>query len=113
MSVQLPQSVSSSLSPNFMSTSPFSTSGSCNSCMCFSFSLIFNLYFIMFIYTEREEWASLVAQLVNNLPAMQETRIRSLGPEYPLEKKTAAHSSIFPWEIPWAEEPSRLQFMGT
>ena len=46
-------------------------------------------------------WASLVAQLVKNLPAMQETRVRSLGWEDPLEKGKATHSSILAWRIPW------------
>ena len=50
-------------------------------------------------------WASLVAQLVKNSPAMQETWVRSLGREDPLEKKMATHSSILAWEIPWTEEP--------
>ena len=49
-------------------------------------------------------WASLVAQSVKNLPAMQETRVRSLGREDPLEKEMAAHSNILAWEMPWAEE---------
>ena len=45
--------------------------------------------------------ASLVAQLVKNPPAMQETWVRSLGWEDPLEKGTATHSSILAWRIPW------------
>ena len=53
-------------------------------------------------------WASLVAQLVKNSPAMQETWVRSLGREDPLEKKMATHSSILTWRIPWTEEPGRL-----
>ena len=56
--------------------------------------------------------ASLVAQLVNNLLAMQETWVRSLGREYPLEKEMATHSNTLAWKIPWTEEPSGLQFMG-
>ena len=48
--------------------------------------------------------ASLVAQLVKNLPAMQETWVRSLGSEDPLEKGKATHSSILAWRIPWTEE---------
>ena len=44
--------------------------------------------------------------MVKNLPAMQETRIQSLGPEDPLEKEMATHSSILAWRIPWTEEPS-------
>ena len=50
--------------------------------------------------------------MVRNLPEMQETRIQALGWEDPLEKKMATHSSIFAWEIPWTEEPGRLQSMG-
>ena len=51
---------------------------------------------------------SLVAQLVKNLPAVQETQVWSLGWEDPLEKEMANHSSIVTWKIPWTEEPSRL-----
>ena len=50
--------------------------------------------------------------MVKNLPAMQETRVRSLGWEDPLEKGMATHSSILAWRIPWTEEPGRLQSMG-
>ena len=46
-------------------------------------------------------WASLVAQKVKHLPAMQETRVRSLGQEVPLEKEMATHSSTLAWKIPW------------
>ena len=52
--------------------------------------------------------ASLVAQMVKNLPAMWETRVWSLGGEDPLEKEMATHSSILAWRIPWTEEPSGL-----
>ena len=55
--------------------------------------------------------ASLVAQTVKNLPAMQETRVRYLGWEGPLEKGMATHSRILAWKIPWTEEPGRLQSM--
>ena len=67
----------------------------------------------------------LVAQTVKNLPAMQETRVQSLGGEDPLEKGIATHSSIIAekamaphsstlaWRIPWAEEPGGLQSMGS
>ena len=48
---------------------------------------------------------------VKNLPAMQETRVLSLGQEDPLEKGMATHSSILSWRIPWTEEPGRLQSM--
>ena len=54
-----------------------------------------------------------MAQMIKNLPAMQETRIQSLGQEGPLEKGMATHSSILAWEIPWTEEPSQLQSMGS
>ena len=46
--------------------------------------------------------------MVKNLPAMQETRVQSLGREDPLEKEMATYSSILAWEIPWTEEPGRL-----
>ena len=51
--------------------------------------------------------------VVKNPPAKQETGVQSLGQENPLEKKMATHSSIPPWEIPWTEEPGRLQSMGS
>ena len=56
--------------------------------------------------------ASLVAQMVKNLPAMQGTQVQSLDQEDPLEKGMATHSSILAWTIPWTEEPGRLQSMG-
>ena len=56
--------------------------------------------------------ASLVSQSVKNPPAMQETQIQFLGWEDPLKKEMAIHSSILAWEIPWTEEPGRLQSMG-
>ena len=56
--------------------------------------------------------ASLVAQRVKRLPAMWETRVSSLGWEDPLEKEMAPHFSTLAWEIPWTEEPGRLQSMG-
>ena len=52
------------------------------------------------------------AQKVKNLPATQETQVQSLGPEDPLEKGMATHSSILAWEIPWTKEPDGLQSMG-
>ena len=58
-------------------------------------------------------WASLVAQMVKNLPAMQETRVRSLGRRDHLEKGKATHSSILAWRIPWTEESGGLQSMGS
>ena len=58
-------------------------------------------------------WASLVAQSVKNLPAVQETRVRSLSWEDPLEKEMATHSNILAWKISWTEEPGGLQSMGS
>ena len=57
--------------------------------------------------------ASLVAQMVKNLPAMQKTQVQSLGWEDPPEKEMATHSSILAWKISWIEEPGRLQSMGS
>ena len=57
--------------------------------------------------------ASLVAQVVKNLPEMQEAWVPSLGWENSLEKGMATHSSILAWRIPWTEEPGGLQFMGS
>ena len=51
--------------------------------------------------------------MVKNLPGMQETQVRSLGQEDPLEKGLAAHSSIHAWRIPQTEEPGGLQSMGS
>ena len=58
--------------------------------------------------TIRNIGASLVAQTVKNLPAMQETRVPYLNLEDSLETALATHSSIFAWRIPWTEEPGRL-----
>ena len=57
-------------------------------------------------------WASLVAQKVKSLSAMQKTWVRSLSWEDPLEKEMAVHSSILAWKIPWTAEPGRLPSMG-
>ena len=54
-----------------------------------------------------------MAQTVKNVPAVQETRVQSLGREDPLEKGMATHSNILAWRIPWTEEPSGLQSMGS
>ena len=74
----------------------------------------------MYIYTHihicgthTHTHTSLVAQMVQNLPTMQETQVRSLGQEDPLEKEMATHSSILAWKISWAEKPGRLQSMGS
>ena len=65
------------------------------------------------LWTEVCDIVQEVAQRVKHLPAMRETWVRSLGPEDPLEKEMATHSSILAWRIPWAEEPGRPQFMGS
>ena len=57
--------------------------------------------------------APLAAQTVKRLPAMQETRVRSLGLEDPLEEEMATQPSILAWRVPWTEEPGRLQSMGS
>ena len=54
------------------------------------------------------KWASQVAQMIKNLPAMQKTWVQSLGQEDPLEKGMATLSSILAWRILWTEEPGRL-----
>ena len=53
-----------------------------------------------------------MAQMVKNLPAVQENWVQSLGQEEPLEKGMATHSSILAWRIPWTDEPGRLQSRG-
>ena len=61
------------------------------------------------IYT----WASLLAQSMKNLPAMQQTWVRLLGQEDTLEKEMVTHFSILAWKTLWAEDPGRLQSMGS
>ena len=56
--------------------------------------------------------STLVAQKIQNLPARQETQVRSMGQEDPLEKGMATHSSILTWRIPWTKEPGRVQSMA-
>ena len=63
-------------------------------------------------YPLQSSWASLVAELVKNLPAVQETWVRSLCWQVPLGKEMATQASILAWKIPWREEPGRLQFRG-
>ena len=63
-------------------------------------------------YPFQYSWASRVAQLLKNLPAMWETWVRSLGWEDPLEEEMATHSCILVWRIPWTEEPGGLQSIG-
>ena len=55
----------------------------------------------------------LVAQMVKNLPAMQETWVQALGQEDPLEKGMSTHSTLLAWNIPWTEKIDQLQFMGS
>ena len=64
-------------------------------------------------YSFNYEKASLVAQMIKHLPAIWETRIRSLGWEDPLEKEMATHSSTLARKIPWTEEPGMLQSIGS
>ena len=72
--------------------------------LLFVFSYVYKLPYIR---------ASLTTQLVNHLPAMQETWVQFLGREDPLKKEMATHSSILAWRIPWTEEPGWLQSMGS
>ena len=60
-----------------------------------------------------EQWHSLVAQMVKNLPAVWKTWVQSLGQEDPLEKGMATHSSILAWKTQWTEEPGGLQSTGS
>ena len=60
-----------------------------------------------------DKGASLVVQIVKNLPAVQETQAQFLGWEDPLEKGMATHSCVLAWRIPWTEEPGGLQPMGS
>ena len=77
--------------------------GSC----CYRRSFLEKNYFLL-----KHCWASLVAQLVKNPPAVQETWVQSLGWEDPLERGKATHSSVLAWRIPWTEEPGGLQSTG-
>ena len=67
---------------------------------------------LIWVLTHFSFLASLVAQMVKRLPAMQETRVQFLGWEDPLEKEMATHSSTLAWKIPLTEESGRLQSMG-
>ena len=71
-----------------------------------------NLVYLLILST-LAPLASLVAQRIKHLPALQETWVRSLGWEDPLEKEMAIHSSILAWRIPWTEEPGGLQSTGS
>ena len=74
--------------------------------------LSYLIIFLFFMCLPNYEGASLVAQLVKSLPAVQETWVRFLGQEDLLEKEMATHSSIIAWRIPWTEEPGGLQSTG-
>ena len=65
-----------------------------------------------YMHLYRRHRASLVAQMVKNLPAMQENWVWSLGQEDPLEKEMATHSGVLAWRIPWTEKPGGLWSMG-
>ena len=67
---------------------------------------------LLFKMFNKHDQASVVAQMVKNLPAVQETCIGSLGQEDSLEKEMATHSSILAWRIPWTEEPGGLSPWG-
>ena len=71
------------------------------------------MFFFAFYLFTYFFWAFFVAQTVKNLPIMQETWVRSLSQEDPLEKGMATHPSILAWRIPWTEEPGELQSMGS
>ena len=71
--------------------------------------LVFPMSFWLLLHPTR---ASLVAQMVKNLPSMQETQVPALGQEDPLEKGMATHCNILAWRIPGTEEPGRLQSIG-
>ena len=77
--------------------------------LCQNFFLSSQISNLSNIYTDTLNMASLMAQLIKNLPAMQEMWVRSLGWEAPLEEEMATHSSILAWEIPWTEGPGGLQ----
>ena len=62
---------------------------------------------------KKKEWASLVAQMVKNLPAIQETWVQLLGQEFALEKEMATHSSALAWRIPGTTEPGGLPSLGS
>ena len=88
-------------------------------CVIFEFWII-NIYFFklpefqfFLLYNRDNDATYFVAQSVKDLPAVQETWVRSLGWEDPLEKEMATHSSILAWKISWTEEPGGLQSMGS
>ena len=68
--------------------------------------------FLFLLPLPLRDWASLVAQLVKNLPAMQEIQVRFLGGKDPMEKEMATHYSSLAWRIPWTEKSGGLLSMG-
>ena len=111
--------------PNFFIELFVSLILSCMSCLYIleinplsvaSFAIIFShsedclfiLFMVSFAVQKLLSLISLVAQMVKNLPAMEETKVQSLDREDPLEKEMATHSSILAWRIPWTAEPSVL-----
>ena len=88
-------------------------------CVCVDTYMCMYMYtYMMYIYTQIYMYihiyvAPLVTQMVKCLSTMWETWVRSLGQEDAPEKEMAIHSSTIAWKIPWAEEPGRLQFMGS
>ena len=76
-----------------------------------NFRQIRNIFFRISIF-EIFHATYLVARMVKNLPSVQETWVRSLDWEDPLEKEMVTHSSVLAWEIPWTEEPGGLQAMA-
>ena len=82
----------------------------------FLFVCFFSFFYLLFFYFVGASLvvrASLVAHIVKNLLAMQETQVQYLGQEDPLEKGMATHSTIIAWRIPWTEEPGGLQSTGS
>ena len=81
---------------------------------CPALSVSYNWNRVMYVWSFVSAYVtSLGAQMVKNLPAMQEIRVQPLGQEDPLEQEMTTHPSIPAWRIPWTEEPGRLQSVGT
>ena len=85
----------------------------CSLYLCLFCCLTYRVIITIFLNSIHMCWTSLVAQTVKCLSTMRETQVRSLGWEDPLEKEMAIHSSTIAWKIPWTEEPSNLQSMGS
>ena len=81
--------------------------------VCLALELVDSWVELGFRVGMKDFGASLVAQRLKHLPGLRETRVRSLGWEDPMEKEMATHSGTLAWRIPWREEPSRLQSMGS